>query len=99
MPLRLFPFNWDPQRVGTWSLLQRLPEVRKLVSIQLGSPASGDKTLYYVESWYVMEFPFNWDPQRVGTRRQRQQQDTSQDTVSIQLGSPASGDQVPSFHT
>ncbi len=64
-PEAVFPFNWDPQRVGTkekaqnWGLTVR-------VSIQLGSPASGDGIL------------------KASNHLRR--------TVSIQLGSPASGD-------
>ncbi len=38
----VFPFNWDPQRVGT-KKLQILRSINTIfVSIQLGSPASGD---------------------------------------------------------
>ncbi len=64
----LFPFNWDPQRVGT--LAPRCRGITwPMVSIQLGSPASGDPW-----KWYSLDvckrFPFNWDPQRVGTQFQ-----------------------------
>ena len=38
-----FPFNWYPQRVGIRSLIVLPPFHRTAVSIQLVSPASGDK--------------------------------------------------------
>ncbi len=62
-----FPFNWDPQRVGTRKLLDGAG-LRFWVSIQLGSPASGDfKGKLPISISGTFEFPFNWDPQRVGT--------------------------------
>ncbi len=41
---RWFPFNWDPQRVGTFDN-RTLGLAIEIVSIQLGSPASGDAQL------------------------------------------------------
>ncbi len=64
----MFPFNWDPQRVGTASKILDKPADDR-VSIQLGSPASGDTTWYQASSYAC--------------------------AVSIQLGSPASGDHLP----
>ena len=42
-----FPFNWDPQRVGTIRGRMKLTIDAK-VSIQLGSPASGDYIRIYL---------------------------------------------------
>ncbi len=101
-----FPFNWDPQRVGTHP--QGNAGIAQFgVSIQLGSPASGD-----VE----VRFPNETDLIRVsiqlGSPASGDHVDTldrlSLHTVSIQLGSPASGDvpalclelsQTQSFHS
>ena len=108
-----FPFNWDPQRVGTFWESQGVMDVmgfhsigipsewgRQMlsdwqfipgtVSIQLGSPASGDWAVVYLYR-RSNSFPFNWDPQRVGTFL-RTFTMTITISVSIQLGSPASGD-------
>ncbi len=62
------------------------------VSIQLGSPASGDIIDIKDNGFKVLQgFPFNWDPQRVGTLS-LWLLDFCMERVSIQLGSPASGD-------
>ncbi len=49
---------------------QQVPQYQPMelvqVSIQLGSPASGD-ALSRTQEEAIFEFPFNWDPQRVGT--------------------------------
>ena len=89
-----FPFNWDPQRVGTRKFMgfegvsasgfhsigipsEWGPQTMKvevlpsdIVSIQLGSPASGDPRII-VAKVVGQVFPFNWDPQRVGTAIER----------------------------
>ncbi len=61
-----FPFNWDPQRVGINDVLTEA-RLNQGVSIQLGSPASGDRLLRTSIGDMYQKFPFNWDPQRVGT--------------------------------
>ena len=65
----MFPFNWDPQRVGTHLPVYLFTGGGAVggVSIQLGSPASGDSRFSFSDVPYWMLFPFNWDPQRVGT--------------------------------
>ncbi len=64
-----FPFNWDPQRVGTLGIIKGNPKKELLyVSIQLGSPASGDNLDMRHKHNLDNRFPFNWDPQRVGTK-------------------------------
>ncbi len=62
-----------------------------MVSIQLGSPASGDMGGTVKPVVTVVLFPFNWDPQRVGTAKGSILEGREL-PVSIQLGSPASGD-------
>ena len=91
LKIAVFPFNWDPQRVGTGQTSRYNDQGSKGVSIQLGSPASGDSPVIGQGYTTRSGFPFNWDPQRVGTNMI----DLNEDTiicVSIQLGSPASGD-------
>ncbi len=61
-----FPFNWDPQRVGTVRVTPKTL-TESGVSIQLGSPASGDIGEYNGTGTITEKFPFNWDPQQVGT--------------------------------
>ncbi len=62
-----FPFNWDPQRVGTNYDVWGNSKDGYEVSIQLGSPASGDSNCLMISDSVIFKFPFNWDPQRVGT--------------------------------
>ncbi len=61
----LFPFNWDPQRVGTPDQLNELFEKGLKVSIQLGSPASGDAMaalawLAAAGSFHSIGIPSEW---------------------------------------
>ncbi len=61
-----FPFNWDPQRVGT-ETGNSDEEV-----VYLKFPFNWDPqrvgTVASVTAWKEKyRFPFNWDPQRVGT--------------------------------
>ncbi len=50
-----FPFNWDPQRVGTFPL-SSLRSHFDAVSIQLGSPASGDLFWYNLSGCQISGF-------------------------------------------
>ncbi len=65
-----FPFNQFPQRVGSPIVYSYYPEVYVIVpvSIQLVSPASGEKQLFIdiLETEVYSKFPFNQFPQRVG---------------------------------
>ncbi len=86
----VFPFNWDPQRVGTRNSPLFLSR-RRSVSIQLGSPASGDISHHYGftslgwSSFHSIGIPSEWGPSGLRSRHPSL-------GVSIQLGSPASGD-------
>ena len=62
-----------------------------MVSIQLVSPASGDRKLVEPIANLSLLFPFNWFPQRVGTMGTDVWFDSIEEDVSIQLVSPASG--------
>ena len=59
-----FPFNWDPQRVGTFHHYVEGENVEG-VSIQLGSPASGDRSalalpLAGIPSFHSIGIPSEW---------------------------------------
>ena len=60
-----FPFNWVPQRVGSRWVAFSFGKSEG-VSIQLGSPASGENHVQGMDLSHLT-FPFNWVPQRVGS--------------------------------
>ncbi len=62
----MFPFNWDPQRVGTKFNSVDFDEPPGFHSI--GIPSEWGLGFYLVKlPLFKIGFPFNWDPQRVGT--------------------------------
>ncbi len=94
----LFPFNWDPQRVGTfmqfvqwdeiggfhsigipseWGHIKGLPQnLTNRVSIQLGSPASGDTmdaqtgSSFATGCFHSIGIPSEWGPLDYKSRQQ-----------------------------
>ncbi len=63
---KAFPFNWDPQRVGTEMKVERSERLTD-VSIQLGSPASGDCRLIFqhlpgADGFHSIGIPSEWGP-------------------------------------
>ncbi len=85
-----FPFNWDPQRVGTVDQPVIVPDIT-IVSIQLGSPASGDTTIEPIDISGLLRFHSIGIPSEWGLRGTVAVVRVCRG-VSIQLGSPASGD-------
>ncbi len=63
---RGFPFNWDPQRVGT-PCPQTGQTPRTLRFHSIGIPSEWGLQIVSVPPGIYILFPFNWDPQRVGT--------------------------------
>ncbi len=61
-----FPFNWDPQRVGTVDLRGH-KAVRGNRFHSIGIPSEWGLHDTTLEKVNFEGFPFNWDPQRVGT--------------------------------
>ncbi len=63
-----FPFNWDPQRVGTDRVKKPAPILKRgFHSIGIPSEWGRRHWLGKLEGEVYEKFPFNWDPQRVGT--------------------------------
>ncbi len=63
-----FPFNWDPQRVGTLYLFSRRTSCLLRFPFNWDPQRVGTPNLKYSFRNASVPFPFNWDPQRVGTR-------------------------------
>ena len=87
-----FPFNWDPQRVGTIDLHLPNRATEFQVSIQLGSPASGDENIKLEGYKTLREVSIQLGSPASGDWTLSQYQVRATARVSIQLGSPASGD-------
>ena len=62
---RTFPFNWFPQRVGTWTRLLLIQRFKGFHSI--GFPSEWGLVCNKSLTGALQRFPFNWFPQRVGT--------------------------------